>query len=109
MTGPRTAGQSGLVMDAVSGYEVAQRENLRDETNETRRLEDRKEVDGTVPSQAEIQCECAFTYMNAVSRKNLTDARAVNANDVRTALDTGAAFGGVTGIAPSRRMIVTCM
>jgi hypothetical protein len=32
-----------------------------------------------------------------------------NANDVRTALDTGAAFGGVPGIAPSRRMIVTCM
>ena len=30
-------------------------------------------------------------------------------NDLRTALDTGAAFGGVTGIAPSRRMIVTCM
>jgi ribosomal protein L11 methylase PrmA len=47
--------------------------------------------------------------MNAVSRKNLTDARAVNANDVSTALDTGAAFGGVTGIAPSHRMIVTCM
>jgi hypothetical protein len=31
-----------------------------------------------------------------------------NASDVRTALDTGAALGGVTGIA-SRRMIVTCM
>jgi hypothetical protein len=36
-------------------------------------------------------------------------ARVVNADDVRTALDTGAAFRGVTGIAPSRRMIVTCM
>ena len=36
-------------------------------------------------------------------------ARVVNANDVRTALDTGAAFAGVTGIASSRRMIVTCM
>jgi ribosomal protein L11 methylase PrmA len=47
--------------------------------------------------------------MNAVSRKNLTDARAVNPNDVRAALDTGAAFGGVTGIAPSRRMTATCM
>jgi hypothetical protein len=38
-----------------------------------------------MPSQAEIRCECAFTYMNAVSRKNLTDARAVDANDVDTA------------------------
>ena len=32
--------------------------------------------DGGGPFQAEIQCECAFTYMNAVSRKNLTDALA---------------------------------
>jgi hypothetical protein len=47
--------------------------------------------------------------MNAVSRKDLTDARAVNPNDVRTALDTRAALGGVIGIAPSRRMIVTGM
>jgi len=46
-----------------------------------------------VPSQAEIQCECAFTYMNAVFRKNLTDARAVDANDVDTAFDTGGALG----------------
>ena len=60
-------------------------------------------------SRAAIQRKCAFPYMNAVSRKNLTDARAVNPNDVRTALDTGAAFGGVTGIAPSRRMTATCM
>jgi hypothetical protein len=36
-------------------------------------------------------------------------ARTVNASDVRTALDTCAAFGGVAGIAPSRRMIVTCI
>ena len=41
-------------------------------------------------SRAAIQRECAFTYMNAVSRKNLTDARAVDANDVRTALNAGA-------------------
>ena len=46
-----------------------------------------------MPSQAEIQCECAFTYMNAVFRKNLTDARAVDANDVDTAFDTGGALG----------------
>ena len=52
--------------------------------------------------------EVRVHHMNAVSRKNLTDACAVDANDVRTALDTVAAFAGVTGIAPSRRMIVTC-
>jgi hypothetical protein len=62
-----------------------------------------------VLSRAAIRQKCAFTYMNAVSGKNLTGARAVDANDVRTALDTGAAFGGATGIAPSRRMIMTCM
>lgn len=60
-------------------------------------------------SRATIRWKCAFTHINALSRKNLTDARAVNANDVSTPLDTGAAFGGITGIAPSRRMIVTCM
>ena len=32
--------------------------------------------------------EVRVTYLNAVARKNLTDTRAVNANDVRTALDT---------------------
>ena len=41
-------------------------------TNKTRRLDDRQEVDGAVPSQVEIQCECAFTYMNAISGENLT-------------------------------------
>jgi len=61
-----------------------------------------------VLSRAAIRRKCAFTYMNAVSRKNLTDARAVNASHVSTTLDTAAAFGGVSGIAPSRRMIVTC-
>ena len=59
-------------------------------------------------SRAAIRRRCAFTYMNAVSRKNLTDARAVNANDVRNALDRGAAFGGVIDVAPSRRMTATC-
>ena len=59
-------------------------------------------------SWAAIRWKCAFTYINAVSRKNLTHGRAVNANPMRTALDTGAAYGGVTDIAPSRRMIVTC-
>ena len=57
----------------------------------------------------EIRCRCAFTYMNAVFRKNLTETLAGDANDEGTVLDTGGAFSGVTGIAPSRRMIATCM
>ena len=46
--------------------------------------------------------------MNAAFRKNLTEALAINANDEDTALGTGGAFDGVTGIALSRRTIVTC-
>ena len=46
-----------------------------------------------MPSRVEIQCECAFTYMNAVFRKNLTDADAVDANHVDTASATSGAFG----------------
>ena len=58
-------------------------------TNGTRRLEDRQEVDGAMPSQAWIRCECAFTYMNAVFRKNLTDTFSVDATAVDTAFGTG--------------------
>jgi hypothetical protein len=65
------------------------------------------EGDDAVPSQVEIRCGCAFTYMNAVFRKNLTEALAINANDEDTVLGTGGAFYGVTGIALSRRTIVT--
>ena len=42
-----------------------------------------------MPSRVEIQCECAFTYMNAVFRKNLTDVFSVDATAVDTASDTG--------------------
>jgi hypothetical protein len=45
-------------------------------TNETRKVGKQSGGDGAMQSQAEIRCECAFTYMNAVSRKNLTDALA---------------------------------
>jgi hypothetical protein len=45
-------------------------------TNETRKIGEQSGGHGAVPFQAEIRCECAFTYMNAVSRKNLTDALA---------------------------------
>jgi hypothetical protein len=54
-------------------------------TSETRKVGKQSGGDGAVPSQVEIRCECAFTYMNAVFRKNLTDALAVDANDVDTA------------------------
>jgi hypothetical protein len=65
------------------------------------------EGDDAVPSQVEIRCGCAFTYMNAVFRKNLTEALAGDANDEDTAVDPGGAFSNVTGIALSRRTIVT--
>jgi hypothetical protein len=45
--------------------------------------------------------------MNAVFRKNLTEALAGDANNEDTALDPGGAFSAVTGIALSRRTIVT--
>jgi hypothetical protein len=62
-----------------------------------------------VPSQAEIQCECAFTYMNAVFRKNLTDDVAVDANDVDTASDTGGALNGRRDRARFCRTNATCI
>jgi hypothetical protein len=62
-----------------------------------------------VPSQAEIQCECAFTYMNAVFRKNLTDALAVDANDVDTASDTGGALNDGRDRARFCRTTATCI
>ena len=65
--------------------------------------------DGAVPSRVEIQCECAFTYMNAVIRKNLTDALAVDANDVDTASDTSGAFGDGWDEARFCRTTVTCI
>jgi hypothetical protein len=42
------------------------------ETNVTRWSGRMAEGDGVVPSQVEIRCGCAFSYMNAVFRKNLT-------------------------------------
>ena len=66
------------------------------------------EGDGVVPSQAEIRYECAFTYMNAVFRKNLTLAMAVDANDEDATLDTGGASGGVNrhrAVSPDNRDI----
>ena len=60
-----------------------------------------------MPSQAKIRCECAFTYMNAVFRQNLTESMAVDVNDDHATLDASRALCGATGIALSRRTIVT--
>jgi hypothetical protein len=55
-----------------------------------------------VLSGAAIRRKCAFTYMNAVSRKNLTDGRAQLMRTMcAPALHADAAFGGVTA---SRRL-----
>jgi hypothetical protein len=62
-----------------------------------------------VPSRAEIRWKCAFTYMNAVSRKNLTDARAVDATDVDTASETGGAYGDDRDRARFCRTTATCI
>jgi hypothetical protein len=61
------------------------------------------------PPQFRIQSECALTYMNAVIRKNLTDALAVGANDVDTAFDTSGAFGDGRDRARFCRTIATCI
>ena len=62
-----------------------------------------------MPSRAAIQRKCAFTYMNAVSRKNLTDALTVDANHVDTASDTGGAFGDGRDRARFCRTKATCI
>jgi hypothetical protein len=77
-------------------------------TNETRKVGKQSGGDGAVPSQAEIQCECAFTYMNAVLRKNLTDTLAADANDVDTASDTGGALNDGRDRARFCRTDATC-
>jgi hypothetical protein len=37
-----------------------------------------------MPSQAQIQCECAFTYMNARCRQNLSDTAMAEMNRARS-------------------------
>ena len=107
MTGPRTAGQSRVVMAALLSDGDAQRESERDERDA--QVGRKAGGDGAVPSQMEIRCEFAFTYMNAVSRKNLTGALAVDANDVDTASDTSGAFGDGRDRARFCRTIATCI
>jgi hypothetical protein len=107
LTGPRTAEQSRVVTAALLSDVDAQREN--DATNETRKVGKQSGDNGAVPIRAEIQCEGAFTYMNAVSRKNLTGALAVDANDVDTAGDTGRALDDGRDRARFRRRRATCI
>jgi hypothetical protein len=99
--------QSRVVMAALLSDGDAQRENEREE----RDAQGWEIVggDGAVPSQAEIQGECAFTYMNAVFRKNLTDALAVDANDVDTASDSGSALNDGRDRARFCRTNATCI
>jgi hypothetical protein len=79
-------------------------------TNETRKVGKQSAVTARVLSRGGDSAEVRVHLdERSFPEEPDTRARAVNANDVRTALDTGAAFAGVTGIAPSRRMIVTCM
>jgi hypothetical protein len=83
LTGPRTAGQSRIVMAAFRRDDVAQRDDLRDERDA--QVERQAGCNGRDRLGRWIRCECAFTYMNAVFRKNLTQLMAVEANDVDTA------------------------
>jgi hypothetical protein len=62
-----------------------------------------------MPSQAEIQCECAFTYMNARCRQNLSDAATAGMNRARSRRRKGGGLDSVIAMALSRRTIVTCM
>ena len=78
-------------------------------TSETREFGEQSGGDGAVPCQAEIQCDCALTYMNAVFRKNLTEARQVDANHVDTASDTSGALGNDRDRARFCRTTATCI
>ena len=75
-------------------------------TKETRKVGKQSGGDSGFCLSGDLAEVRVHLYERSVPEEPDRRARAVNANDVRTALDTGAAFGGVTGIAPSRRMIV---
>jgi hypothetical protein len=85
--------------------------SARQRTRRTRRarLGNSQEVTAGAASGGDSAEVRVHLYERSFPEEPDRHARAVNVNDVRTALDTGAAFGGVTGIAPSRRTIVTCM
>ena len=62
-----------------------------------------------MPSRAEIQCECAFTYMNAVSGKNLTGVFSWMKTMLVRPQDTGGALRSVTDEARFCRTTATCI
>ena len=62
-----------------------------------------------MPSRAEIQCVCAFTYMNARSRQNLSDTWTDVMNRARSGRRAGGALDSVIGMALARRTTATCM
>jgi hypothetical protein len=92
---PRSAGQSRVVMAALLSDGDAQ---ANESDDETRKVGKQSGGDGTVPFQAETRCECAFTYMNAVFRKNLTAARAQECERRAHRARHMRRIGGVAGI-----------
>jgi hypothetical protein len=82
----------------VSCYEVAQRQDLRDERDA--QVGRQEGGDGPVDRLGVIRCVCAFTNMNAVSVKDLTGVvqpmKSVQATDeirTRVAHEGGGALG----------------
>jgi hypothetical protein len=63
-------------------------------TNETRKIGNSQEVTARVLSLAAIRWKCAFTLYERSFPEEPDRRGRSNANDVRIALDTGAAFGG---------------
>ena len=87
MTGPRTAGQSVIVMAALSDGN-ALREDLPDERDA--QVGRQEGGGGQVVVSGADSVVRAFTHMNAVFRKDLTQVPTVEANDVDTALGAAA-------------------
>ena len=94
-------------MATLSGHCDAQRENERDERDA--QVGRQAGGDGAVPSQAEIRCECAFTYMNAVSGKNLTGVFSSMKSMRAMAHDIGGALRSVMDEARFCRTTATCI
>ena len=95
LTEPWTAGQSRVVMAAVHAPCCT---SAMSQDDRGALVKERQEGGDHLPPQFRIQSECALTYMNAVFRKNLTDALAVDANHVaaRAAHSAMAGHGAVS-------------
>ncbi len=94
LTGPRTAGQSVVVMaEAVATRSLSARTDIDERDARGGR---QAGGDGRRPSQALIQCECAFNYMNAVSRQNLSIAFCSMETTRASSRDTRSTRGDIT-------------